>query len=230
MYGQLVHGRRIVNGDPVGRGIGSDVTTGIASPTSPGAAARLRGLGVDVVTVIPSLYAVGGLPAPNPYTPPAGFRLHRVFPDGSAVWTITDPPLDAVAIFQRSSWWPPQRRRGREFRHMRESARMWVYAPAAGSYRVAFALRSSPERLHRELLIAGPDGWRHRVAAGAERHVELDVALRQGRNDFTLTNEGAPATPLRPGDPRIVSLQVSLWDVARLTGAPRPATVAARAG
>lgn len=228
MHGQLVHGRSIVNGDPVGRGIGSDVTTGVARPDAPMAARRLRALGVDLVAVIPLLSSVTGAPAPDPYRPPDGFRLIRVFPDGSAMWTITARPLDAVALFQRSSWWPPQRRGGRETRLMRETARMWVHAPDDGAYRVAFTARSRPETVRRRLVLSGPGGWRRQVDVGAERRVELEVRLRSGRNDFTLVNAGAPATPLRAGDPRIASLQVSLWELTRLTtgrgarGAERP--------
>jgi hypothetical protein len=216
MYGQVVHGLRIVNGDPVGRSIGSDVTTGTGSPTAPDAAARLRTLGVDLVLISPPIYAAGGLASPDPYTPPPGFRLSRIFPDASALWTITAPPLDAVAIFQRSSWWPPQLRGGREYRFLRDEGRMWVHAPEAGRHRVTFALRSIPVSVPRTLEISGPGGWRRTVTAGEERTVTLEVDLRAGRNDFTLTNTGAPAAPLRPGDTRVISQQMSMWDLTRL--------------
>ncbi len=216
MYGQVVHGLSIVNGDPVGRSIGSDITTGISTPTSPGAASRMRTLGVDLVLISPAIYAAGGAESPDPYTPPEGFRLSRIFPDASALWTITARPLDAVAIFQRSSWWPPQLRRGREFRFLRDEGRMWVYAPRAGRYRLSFALRSVPVSDARTLELSGPGGWRRTVEAGHERTVTTEVPLRAGRNDFALANRGVPAAPLRPGDPRIVSLQMSMWDLTRL--------------
>lgn len=118
MYGQLVHGLTIANGDPQLVGIGSDMTSSLPDPTRPGAAERLATLGVDYATIDPGLYALVGRPAPDPAHPPAGFAAVATFPGGSAVWRVTAAPEDAVAIFQRSTWWPPERVGGRQWRYM----------------------------------------------------------------------------------------------------------------
>jgi hypothetical protein len=216
MYGQVVHGLRIVNGDPVGRSIGSDVTTAISSPTSPDAAARLRTLGVDDVLVSPPIYAARGIPSPDPYHPPAGFTLTRIFPDASVIWTPTARPLDGVAFFQRSSWSAPVRRLDKEFRFLREEGCVWVYAPRAGRHRVSFDIRSTPVSVPRTLEISGPGGLQRTIDVGAERTVTIDVPLEAGRNDFTLHNTGAPAAPLTPGDSRVFSMEMSLPELTRL--------------
>lgn len=213
MYGQLVHGLTISNGDPQLVGIGTDMTSEDPDPRTPGVAERLSTLGVDYATVDARLFAAVGVPAPDPERPPGGFRLVRSFGDGSAVWKVTATPLDAMSIFQRSSWWPPEPVDGREWRFMRDTARMTVWAPRAGTYRVDFGIASFPART---LRIEDPAGGRHRVSAGAARDAVMTTTLAAGRSDFRLTNEGAAAVPAAPGDPRIVSLRVSEWSLTRV--------------
>lgn len=210
MYGQLVHGLSISNGDPQLVGIGSDMTSSVPDPSQPDAAVRLATLGVDYVTIEPELYGLVGRPSPDPQTPPAGFTPVVVFPNGSAVWKVTAQPADAVAIYQRSTWWPPERVGGRQWRYMRETAGMTVWAPRAGRYRVAFGLASRPATTARTLVVEGPGGLRRSLPArGAD--VSFEAVLAQGRNDFTLTNDGPPARQISPADPRVVSLRVSEW-------------------
>ena len=156
MYGQLVHGRTIANGDPQLVGIGTDMTLTDPDPSTPGAAERLSTLGVDLVTIDPALYALAGLPAPDPDRPPAGFAAEQVFPDGSAVWRVTAPPADAISIFHRTTWWPPERIGSREWRFMRDTAEMTVWARRAGTYDVRFGVAPAPPGTHHVLEIEGP--------------------------------------------------------------------------
>ena len=216
MYGQLVHGLTISNGDPQLVGIGSDMTSSLPDPTRPGAAQRLATLGVDYATIDPELYALVGRRAPDPARPPAGFAATASFPGGSAVWRVTAAPEDAVAIFQRSTWWPPERAGGRQWRYMRETARMTVWAPRAGTYRIAFGLATRPATTARTLRVEGPSGQVERLRAdGPAREVALTARLGSGRNDFTLANEGPAAKQISPADPRVVSLRVSQWSLTR---------------
>lgn len=212
MYGQLVHGLTISNGDPQLVGVGSDMTSSLPDPSRPGAAARLATLGVDYVTIDPELYALVARPAPDPANPPAGFAPVAAFPGGGAVWKVTAQPEDAVAIFRRSTWWAPERVGGRPWRYMRETAGMTVWAPRAGRYRISFGLVSRPATTARTLRVEGPDGQVQRLRAGAGApDVALTATLESGRSDFQLVNEGPPAAQISPADPRVVSLRVSEW-------------------
>jgi hypothetical protein len=219
MHGQLVHGLTIVNGDPVGRGIGSDVTSAFPNPGVPHAAERLAGLGVDLVAVDPWLWSVvGTAPPADLASVPPGFRALKTFPDGSAVWAVTARPDPAVPIFQRLTWWAPERVGEREWRYMKDEAAMWVYAPRAGTYRVSFGARSRPPSRVRHLVIDGPGGQVEQFDVGRAAELSFTVRLKAGRNDFALTNEGAPARQISASDLRIVSIQMSEWTVARAPG------------
>jgi hypothetical protein len=212
MYGQTVHGLPIVNGDPVGRSIGSDLTATLPNPQAPGAAARLAALGVDHAVVIPWLWSVLGLPAPADVgTAPPGFRQLARFPDGSSVMAVTAAPAAAVPIFQRSTWWAPEQIDGVTWRYMKDRSGVWVWAPRAGEYWITFSARSRPEGLTRTMAIERPDGGTERFEVGPTREVRIRTYLQQGRNDFHVVNEGAPAELISPEDGRIVSLQVSDW-------------------
>lgn len=234
MHGQLVHGLRIVNGDPVGRSIGSDVTSAYPNPGVPHTAERLAGLGVDYVAIDPWLWAVVGAAVPADLaTVPPGFRPVRTFPDGSAVWEVTAAPVDAVPIFQRSTWWAPEQVDGREWRYMDDRSAMWVYAPEAGDYRVSFSARSRPPGLTRQLAVEGPDGRTRRAQIGPERDLAFTVTLQKGRNDFTLVNEGAPGRQISASDLRVVSMRISEWAVTAVRAedaAPAPDPVPVPAG
>ena len=214
MFGQLVHGRTIANGDPQLTGVGTDMTSAYADPRVPGAAGALSTLGIDLVTVSPDLYASVAVNPPAAASPPPGFTVVRAFPDGSAVWRVAAPRSDGLAIFQRSSWWPPERFEGRPWRYMRETARVTIFAPRAGRHRVTFEARNAAVG-QRALRIDLPGDGSQEITVGARRTVTLDLSLQEGRNDVRLTNLGAPARPVAPGDPRVVSVQVSPWTVER---------------
>lgn len=216
MYGQIIHGLTIANGDPQLVGIGSDMTSADPDPRLAGTAARLRTLGVDYATVDPELYALVGRAPPDPRHPPSGFTLVQAFPDGSAIWSVTANPLDAVTIFRRSTWWSPEQVGRREWRYMRDTARVTVWADRPGTYRVSFGLASYPAATARTLMVRDPGGAVHRLAAGAAAEAGFTSALRAGRNDFTLTNLGPAAREISPVDARVVSLRVSGWALTLL--------------
>ena len=215
MYGQLVHGRTIANGDPQLTGIGTDMTSAFPDPRVPGAARALSALGVDLVTVSPELYAAVGANPPNPWHPPSGFAPVRAFDDGSAIWRVTATPLDAVAIFQRSAWWTPERVVGRPWRYMQETARVTIYAPRAEAYRVMFQARNAEAGESRRVRLELPGGSSQEVTVGAHRRVALDVSLQPGRNDVRLVNLGPPAHPITGTEAPAVSVRVSPWTVRR---------------
>jgi hypothetical protein len=215
MYGQLVHGLTIANGDPQLTGIGTDMTSAHPDPRVAGAAPALRTLGVDLVTVSPELYARVGVNPPDPAHPPPGFAPVRAFPDGSAIWRVTAAPLEGVAIFQRSSWWAPELVGGRLWCYMRDTARVTLYAPRAGTFRVTFEARNAEAGESRTLRLELPGGRAQELTVGARRPVRLEVSLREGRNDVRLINQGPPARPIGGTDMHVVSVQVSRWTLTR---------------
>lgn len=213
MYGQVIHGRPIVNGDATRTGIGTDVTAADRDPREPESARRLATLEVQYVTVLPSVYRLIGKDPPTADRPPPGYALVRAFDDGSAVWRVTAEPSPAIAIFHRQTFWPPRRRPDqREWRWLRENATMTIVSRRAGEHRVRFGLIDARPGSNRALEIVGPGG-RHRVEPQSEGDVELTIALEEGRNDLALRLVGRRPAALSAEDQRPVSLFVSDWTI-----------------
>jgi len=207
MYGQTVHALALTNGDAQQIGIGSDLTSSIADPRWPGAAADLATVGVDAVTIMPELYAAIGVNPPAVDAPPPGFEVAKVFPDGNAVWRVVAPPRDGLAFVAADEWWTPKPRGGRAWRFMRDAATIHLYAPVAGRYRVELGVRSAAGP---RPLVAEIDG--RQVAAttvGPQREVGVDVDLPAGRTDLRLAQPDYAAQDIPSGDPRAWSFEVS---------------------
>ena len=216
MYGQVVHERPIVNGDAPGNGIGSDVTSGDVDPREPESAGRLRGLGVDLVTVHPLIYGVVGLEAPPAKRPPPGYAVAAAFSDGSAVWRVTAKPDHAVAIFRRATWWPPERLDDdREWRYLNQEGDVSIFAPRPGRYRISFGLESL-EGQSRALEMRFPGGQTKRVTPGNGNPVSVVVELPEGRSDVVIVNRGVPPRQISAEDLRVVGLRVSDWSIQRI--------------
>jgi hypothetical protein len=216
MYGQTVHALAITNGDAQSTGIGSDTTSSIADPRWAGAARALRTLGVDYVTIMPELYAELGVGQPDVHHPPAGFRVARVFPDGTAVWRVTAAPRDGLGIFQRDLWWTPTQRSGRSWRYMRDEGVVHLYVPVAGHYRLTFGARSAAAP--RPMVVDLPDNQTLRATVGPEREVATAVGLPAGRSDIKIQNPGYAADHIPSGDPRAWSFEISDLSLTRLGG------------
>jgi hypothetical protein len=221
MYGQLIHGERIVNGSLGDDRIGHNVQQANAFLDSPGVPERLATLGVDYVTIHPWAYPATGMPTPDPENPPPGFAHVRSFPDGTAIWRVTARPDDAVAIPRSEGWYPPQQPEGpggRVWRWMSDRSMTTLFAPRAGRHTVRFDARGLwPDRGNRyELSLVDADGetiGTERVRE--ERGLSFEVDLPAGRTDLFLETDGPAPQPPIEGDPRGVTIAVSEWSLTR---------------
>ena len=144
MFGQLVHGRTIANGDPQLTGVGTDMTSAYADPRVPGAAGALSTLGIDLVTVSPDLYTSVAVNPPDAASPPCrvhrGARVPRRQRDLAGRSAPLRRPGDLPALVVVAA----RAVRGPPWRYMRETARVTIFAPRAARYRVTFDARNAP--------------------------------------------------------------------------------------
>ncbi len=215
MYGQLIHGRPIVNGDATGTGIGTDVTDSDHDPREPESARRLATLGVDYVTMSPQVYGVAGKSPPAPDPPPPGYALVRAFDDGSAIWRPVADADAGIAIFRRRTWWVPARTRDdREWRWLNDRAEVTIWTKQSGPHRISFGLRDADPGSGRQIEIALPgDRGVRTLSPTATGDVEFTASLERGRNDLSVALLGRRPRLLSRQDPRLVSLEVSDWRV-----------------
>jgi hypothetical protein len=179
----------------------------------------LATVGVDYVTVIPELYGIVGVPPPDVNTPPPGFEVAKVFPDGNAAWQVVARPRDGVAFVAVDNWWSPEQRDGLRWRFMRETAVVHLYAPVAGRYRVDYRMHSAagPRPLTVEV-----GGEQHlETTVGAERALTMTLDLPAGLTDLRFTNPGYAAQDIPSGDPRAWSFEVSDLTLTRTSPATR---------
>lgn len=220
MYGQLVHGQSITNGSLVTGSIAWDFMAANGVVTWPGVPERLAALRIGLVTINPWAYAMAGLPAPDPASPPPGFTVVRRFGDGSAVWRVAARPDGAVAIPRLEGWWAPELIEGGVWRYMARRARVTVVAPTAGEYRVSFRARGwRGDRGERYgLTVRGRGEELTRATVGPEREVSFTVSLPAGRSELRVVSS-RPARVIGGGDLRRVTMQMSDWTLSRVTPA-----------
>jgi hypothetical protein len=218
MYGQLVHGRRIVNGSLSVNQIGWDIQQANGFLEWPGVPERLATLGVDYVTSHPWAHDLAGYPAPDPMQPPEGFTHLRSFPDGTSVWRVTAEPDDAVAIPRTGGWFPASLEDGTVWRWMGQRATTTIYALRGGRYAVRFqarALDAGEQGVYPTRVVDRNGNTLASFVVGAETAAEFEVALPAGRTDLIIETSGpAPRHPA-PGDPREVTILVGDWSVER---------------
>lgn len=207
MYGQLVHGHPIANGNLFPGQLGYDFVSQTGVPEWPNTSTWLSSVGIRLVTINPYAYRLAEAQSPKPNRPPKGFRVVRVFSDGSAIWEVTAAAAPVVPVF-RTGWWASQLLGdGAIWRWMKDRAQITLVPRAPGAYEMSFRARGFEGRPHL-LEIRMPDGGIQRVAVGAERTVRLPVTLT-GNGDVELVNLGPEAKQIGPGDARIVSVQIS---------------------
>jgi hypothetical protein len=222
MYGQLIHGQRIVNGSLAGNRIGHSVQQANGFLDAPGVPQRLATLGVDYVTVHPWAYAAVGMQAPDIDAPPRGFSPVRSFPDGTAIWRVSARPDDAVAIPRSDGWYPPEQpggAGGRVWRWMGDRSRTTVFAPRAGRFEIRFHARGLwPDRgnTYELSLVDAAGSTLGTASVRTEREVTFDVELPEGTSDLFLETSGPSPRPPIEGDPRRVTVAVSEWSLMRV--------------
>jgi hypothetical protein len=216
MYGQIVHGHPITNGNLFPGQIGHDFQKLTADPRRPNTAPWLASAGIDLLTISPWAYAIAGQAAPDPRTPPPGFALERTFADGSAVWRVTAAPADGVPIFRSETWYEPDYGDdGRLWRWMADEGRITAAVREPGRYRATFRAVGLPGAAY-PLEIVAPDGSRRRVVVSGERDVSLEFAIPERTGEIVIRNLGPPARLISPGDQRIASLRMSEWELSRV--------------
>jgi hypothetical protein len=216
MYGQLLHGRTLLNGGLNGNDPGTDIAAMNADPVYGGSAARLAAAGVTVITVNPWSYRAQGLAPPDASKPPPGYAVKEIYPDGSAVWGVTAKADDAIAIPRRTTWWAPQFIDGRVWRYLGETARLTALAPAAGVYRATFEAHGflADERYPVAINIDGTTTTV--VVAGARKSYSVEFRLPAGQVDINLVNQGPKARMISAIDQRVVSVEMSDWTLSRV--------------
>lgn len=214
MYGQIVHGHRIANGNVPAQQIAHSMLAENGDPRWSGVAARLAALGIGVVTVHPFAYDRAGLTAPDPDRPPAGFEVLASFPDGSAVWRVTAAPAPGVALPFGSGWWAPERGAGGASRWMMQEGDVAVRVDRAGTYRIdatANGLRGAPAEIRLEGPGVRDTAW---VTVSVPTPVTFTAELPAGTTGLRLVSR-RPAEVIGGGDARAVTVNVGDWTVAR---------------
>lgn len=215
MYGQIVHGHRLANGNIPEEQIAYAALAQNGDPRSPGVAHRLAALGIGVVTVQPFAYERLGLVAPDPNDPPSGFRVLAAFPDGSAVWRVVAPPADGVALPTGSGWWPAEYQGDDTFRWMRQHGTLSLVVQEPGRFRISFNARGAGSTAPLLRVQRGSSASPISLAASTPSRVAFVADLPAGRTDVTLIST-RPATVLGAGDLRAATVAVSDLDVRRV--------------
>jgi hypothetical protein len=218
-WGQITHRHPITNGNSVRGQLGPDFQVENAAPYYPGTPQNLSSLGIDLVTIEPFAYTLVGQPVPDIRHPSPGYVVVRTFADGSAIWRVTAAPAQAVAVRRNDWWWPPEPEIGAVWRWMKDVAKVTVvpHDGRTGVYRATFKARGSLPLVVYTLAIRSPDGFVDRVRVGPakEQTITATIHVTDPRTDIYIQNEGPSAREKAPGDPRIVSVQMTAWDVRR---------------
>lgn len=215
MYGQTIHGHPIANGGLNERSLGADFGDMLGDPRLPRAASRYATAGIRYVVVSRWAYERRGLTTPALADPPTGFAVERLFAD-SAVWRVTAPPEDGLAVFRRDLFWAPELVDGQVWRWMRDTAEIRVRVARAGRYGVSFpalGYLAGPYTL--EVRAPGNTPTRTRVGR-AVTTVSVEMDLPAGTTTITLVRGGPAAVQISATDLRVVSLRISDARVRRL--------------
>jgi hypothetical protein len=150
LYGQIIHGRPMVNGVMSANEVAYDFTQSVSDPTQPGVAKTLATAGVRFAIVDPLGYMRIGVPLNvDVSNPPAGFATEVVFPDGTAVWRVTAQPGPGIVVFRPPGFqtgvgtgpatWNPL---------VQSPATIAIWARTQGTYRITFPVRGvAPQRI-----------------------------------------------------------------------------------
>jgi hypothetical protein len=216
-WGQITHRHPITNGNSTRGQLGPDFQVENAAPSYPYTPQNLAALGIDLVTIEPFAYGLIGQPPPDPRRPPPGFVVAKVFSDGSAVWRVAAAPVQAVAVRRNDWWWAPELEIGAVWRWMKDEAKVTIVPTdgRTGVYRATFRARGELPKVVYTLAIRSPDGFVDRVRVGPakEQTVTATIHVTDPRTDVYITNEGPSARQKSPTDPRIVSVQMTAWNV-----------------
>jgi len=212
----MVHGHPIANGALITHNLPFDYLQTVGDPRIPRAAATLASVGIRLVAIEPWAYRMLALAPPSPTRPPRGFAVVRAFGDGSAIWSVTARPADAVAIPRGEGWWDPQAHDGALWRWLKDDGRVTIDARSAGIYRVSFDAHGLlPGRRYRLSLRAPGQAPVALTVGHAVRRVTAMLRLRKGLQDVHLRDLGPPERQIAPDDPRIVSVETTGWTLAR---------------
>lgn len=215
-YGQILHGHPITNANNAPSQLGYDFQAENGNPAFPGTAGRLASVGIGLVTVEPWGYGRLGQQPPDPRRPPPGFIPVRIFADGSAIWRVAAAPDPAVAV-RRDGWWATELLNGRLWRWMESEARVTVLPRRPGTFRATFRAKGYIPGGTYTIAVRSPDGFVDRVRIGREGTYAATIHAPRGRSDIRLTDEGPPARQISAIDKRIVSVQMTPWELHRLT-------------
>ena len=143
-FGQTIHERPIVNGGLIPGQRGYEFAAQVSDANRPGTATDLATAGVRFAVINPWAFgALGRTPNLDVNTPPAGFSVERVFPDGTAIWRVTAPPQTGIVLFQRPGFaWGTREGRATWHRLTARKAVLTIWAPRTGDYRVTLPLRA----------------------------------------------------------------------------------------
>lgn len=222
MFGQLVHGRRIVNGSLTDT-FASAFAADFPDPTLVGAAPRLAALGVDYVTLSPWAYRFAGAEIPSVEDPAEGFASAARLEDGSAIWSVEARPADAVAV-RKTGFWATERIENESLRWMGQEGEIAVVTREPGLYELSFdASGFFPARTY-QLEVVGPDGTFERIQIDGKRaRYSIELPLPAGESTIDLTVLTPAARQISPEDPRIVTVQMTPWDATLIAADDRSA-------
>jgi len=142
--GQIIHGRRVLNGfGPMGQLMDRrsiDLAEQVGNPALPGAATDLATAGVAFATIHAWAYGQYGQGTPPDIgNPPAGFAPAAAFDDGTTIWKVTAAPAPALAVFRRFGFGAPEQRGNRAWHPMAQPmAQVTTWAPERGTYTFEF--------------------------------------------------------------------------------------------
>ncbi len=213
LYGQLIHGHPLANGGLNEPGTPSDFGREYGNPLFPASATAYATAGIKYVVINPWAWRQAGLNPPKSDTPPSGYALAAIFPDGSGVWRVTTAPRVAIA-FPAQGWWDPETINGVRWRYMKDTATYTTWAPRATQVTITFSARGFRAGSTYGLVVASPDGSRESFPVTGTRRVVLRTTLPKGQSEFRLTATGTPPQRMSPTDLRVVTIRVSQWVMA----------------
>jgi len=218
-WGQINHRHPITNGNSTRGQLGPDFQVENAAPSYPVTPQNLAAMGIRLVTIEPFGYGLLRQPVPDVRRPPPGFVVAKVFADGSAVWRVAAAPADAVAVRRNDWWWAPELEVGGVWRWMREDAKVTIVPRdgRTGVYRARFRARGYIPGAVYTLAIRSPDGFVDRVRVGPkpEQSVTATIHVTDPRTDVYIRNEGPAARQRSETDTRVVSVQMTAWEMRR---------------
>jgi hypothetical protein len=219
LFWQRAHGRRIVNGAPLGT-FADAVGQTLVDPTTPGTAEALATLGASAVVMRPAVYAFTGGPTIEAATPRKGYRVLATTPSGAAIWRVTARPAPAIAAFVSGFYSPENITPGSTMRWMGTTGTIELYARSSGVHRATFTALSYGRP--RQLRIDGRGDSRRLRVPPRFADFALSLFLPRGRSSLVLTsNPEAEALP----DGRQATMYMSNWTLKRVAPtrqAPEP--------